>query len=121
MMPPTPMMGKLWPSAARNWLITRLLAASTGAPLRPRIDEQIASHLKYFADRLGGDDWLVGNTLSGADIMMSFVAEIAAMQGLAAELPTLIAYAQRLQARPAWRAALARGGPYAMTLPVAAD
>lgn len=88
-----------------------------GAPLQPRIDEQIASHLDFVDAALGDDDWLVGNTLSGADVMMSFVVEIAAMQGKAADRPRLLAYARRIQARPAWRAALARGGPYAFTLP----
>ena len=93
---------------------------TSAAPLAPRIDEQIASHLKYFDDALDGCDWLVGNALSGADIMMSFVAEIAAMQGLAADYPRVVAYAQRIQARPAWQAALERGGPYNLTLPAAA-
>ena len=87
-----------------------------GAPLQPRIDEQIASHLAYFDACLGDNDWLVGNRLSGADVMMSFVAEIAA-RGAGAHFPRLIAYASRIQARPAWRAALARGGPYSFTLP----
>ena len=92
---------------------------AAGAPLSPRIDEQIGSHLSFFSDALGDHDWLVGNALSGADIMMSFVAEIAAMQGLAADFPRLLAYAQRIQARPAWQRALERGGPYSFTLPQA--
>jgi glutathione S-transferase len=87
------------------------------APLQPRIDDQIASHLDFVDAALGDNDWLVGNALSGADIMMSFVAEIAAMQGTAADRPRLLAYVRRIQARPSWRAALARGGPYAFTLP----
>ncbi len=48
---------------------------------------------------------------------MSFVAEIAVTGGAAANFPRLLAYTQRIQARPAWRAALARGGPYRFTLP----
>ena len=87
------------------------------APLNPRIDEQIGSHLHFFSQALGDNDWLVGNALSGADIMMSFVAEIATMQGAAAHFPNIAAYAHRIQARPAWQAALNRGGPYNFTLP----
>ena len=97
-------------------LYTGRLGAAA-APLAPRIDEQIAGHLAYFDDCLGEHDWLVGDSLSGADVMMSFVAEIAAMEGLAADHPRLLAYVRRIQARPAWRAALARGGPYRFTLP----
>ncbi len=91
------------------------------APLQPRIDEQIGSHLKFFADSLGDADWLVGNSLSGADIMMSFIAEAASMGAAKGLFPTLEAYARRLQARPAWQAALTRGGPYAYTLPPVAQ
>lgn len=86
------------------------------APLAPRIDEQVASHLDYFDAALGDGDWLVGNALSGADVMMSFVAEIAATRGPAERYPRIVAYARRIQARPAWQAAVARGGPYALTL-----
>ena len=88
-----------------------------GAPLKPRIDEQVGSHLHYFSESLGDNDWLVGNALSGADIMMSFVAEIAVAQGAAAHFPKLEAYVRRFQSRPAWQAALNRGGPYSFTLP----
>ena len=91
---------------------------NAAAPLAPRIDEQVASHLAYFDAELGDSDWLVGNSLSGADIMMSFIAELAAMRGPIADYPRLLAYARRIQARPAWRAALARGGPYALSLPL---
>ena len=97
-------------------LYTERLGAAA-APLAPRIDEQIMSHLAFFDAELGDNDWLVGNALSGADIMMSFIAELTAVRGPAAEFPRLVAYARRIQARPAWQAALARGGPYAFTLP----
>ena len=91
--------------------------AGAAAPIMPRIQEQIGAHVAFMASELGGNDWLVANTLSGADIMMSFVAEIAVAQGLGATFPTLRAYVERLQARPQWQAALARGGvPYNFTL-----
>lgn len=82
------------------------------APLKPRIEEQIGSHIAYLSARLGGHDWLIDNTLSGADIMMSFIAEIAAVQGLGAHFPNVLAYAKRIQARPAWAAAAAKTEPY---------
>lgn len=99
-----------------------MLALYTGrlgdaaAPLKPRIDEQVESHLSFLDAELGDKDWLLGD-LTGADIMMSFIAEIAAVQGRAASYPRLLAYARRCQARPAWRTALEKGGPYAFTLP----
>lgn len=82
------------------------------APLAPRIQEQIGAHVAYFSAALGDNDWLIDNELSGADIMMSFIAEIAAAQGLGAHFPNVAAYAKRLQARSAWIAAAAKTEPY---------
>ncbi len=87
-----------------------------GAPLQPRIQEQIGSHIAYFSSQLGSNDWLIGNSLTGADIMMSFIAEIATAQGLGAHFPNVAAYAKRLQARPAWQAAAAKTEPYQFNL-----
>ena len=87
-----------------------------GAPLQPRIQEQIGSHVGYFSAQLGDHDWLVGNSLTGADVMMSFIAEIASAQGLGAHFPNILAYAKRIQARPAWQAAAAKTEPYQFKL-----
>jgi len=84
-----------------------------GAPLAPRIESEIANHLGFVEQSLQGRHWLVGETLSGADIMMSFVGEIAGARADRAIYPNLDAWVRRFQQRPAYRKALARGGPYA--------
>lgn len=101
-------------SAMTPFLLALYMArlGDAAAPLQPRIHEQIGAHVAYFSQRLGNDDWLVENTLSGADIMMSFIAEIASARGLGAHFPNVAAYAARLQARPAWIAAKAKTAPY---------
>jgi len=83
-----------------------------GAPLAPRIDSELANHLGFVDASLQGRDWLVGKDLTGADIQMSFVGEAA--RGLRAQYPNIDAWVKRFQARPAYRRALARGGPYAL-------
>ena len=83
-----------------------------GAPLAPRIDSELANHLGFVDRSLQGRDWLVGDSLSGADIQMSFVGEAA--RGLRASYPALDAWVKRFQQRPAYQRALARGGPYAL-------
>ena len=81
-----------------------------GAPLAPRIDSEIANHLGYVEQALKGRQWLIGDDLTGADIQMSFVGEAA--RGLRAAYPGIDAWVKRFQARPAYRRALQRGGPY---------
>ena len=83
-----------------------------GAPLAPRIDSEIANHLGYVNQALQGRQWLVGDELTGADIQMSFVGEAA--RGLRAAYPNIDAWVKRFQARPAYKKALERGGPYSM-------
>ena len=90
--------------------VSRLGAA--GAPLAPRIESELANHLGYVDRSLQGREWLVGDSLSGADIQMSFVGEAA--RGLRASYPNLDAWVRRFQQRPAYRRALERGGPYSM-------
>ena len=82
------------------------------APLGPRIDSELANHLGYVNRSLEGRDFLVGHSLTGADIQMSFVGEAA--RGLRASYPAMDAWVRRLQARPAYQRALVRGGPYAL-------
>jgi glutathione S-transferase len=84
-----------------------------GAPLAPRIESEIANHLGFVEQSLQGRHWLVGESLSGADIMMSFVGEVAGARADRAIYPNLDAWVRRFQQRPAYRKALARGGPYA--------
>ena len=96
-------------------LMLRLYTGRLGdaaAPLKPRIDSELANHLGYVNRSLEGRDYLLGNELTGADIQMSFVGEAA--RDLRSQYPALDAWVRRFQARPAYRRALERGGPYAL-------
>ncbi len=85
-----------------------------GAPLQPRINSEIINHLGYMNQSLEGKDWFVGNKLSGADFMLSFVADILQGRGMLDAFPNLKRFADNVQARPAWKKALEKGGPYTM-------
>ncbi len=85
-----------------------------GAPLRPRIDSELANHLGYLDGAVRGRQFLVGDALTGADVQMSFVAELAEQFGKRAAYPGMDAWIKRLHERPAYKAALERGGPYGM-------
>ncbi len=95
-----------------NMYVLRLKEA--GAPLHPRIKSEIANHLGYINGALKGRQFFVGATLTGADIAMSFVAEVARAQKTLADYPDFNAFLDRIHARPAWKAALEKGGPYAL-------
>ncbi|MEO5727318.1 MAG: glutathione S-transferase C-terminal domain-containing protein, partial [Byssovorax sp.] len=83
-----------------------------GAPLHPRIESEIQNHLAYIAGALGERAFLIGDDLTGADIQMSFVCEVARAFGKLAAYPNLSAYLDRLHGREAWKRALEKGGAY---------
>ncbi|QYJ06385.1 glutathione S-transferase family protein [Qipengyuania flava] len=82
------------------------------APLMPRVEEQFAAHVQFSEDNISDDLHFVGSDWSAADVMMSFPAEIAVMQGYAEKAPKLAAFVAAIHARPAWQRARERGGPY---------
>ena len=78
------------------------------------IEPQLKLHFDYLESELGKTTWFAGNELTAADVQMSFPIEAAdARAGLGASgRPKLAAFLQRIHARPAYQAALAKGGPY---------
>lgn len=83
-----------------------------GAVLMPRISQQLDSHFDFMESQLNATGHFIGDGLSAADFMLSFPAEIAAMQGRTATRPKLAAFVNMVHARPAWRRALEISGPY---------
>ena len=73
----------------------------------------IARNLDYMESEIAHDPWFAGGEFSAADIQMSFPLEAAAARGgLDARRPRLMDWLERIHARPAYRRALERGGPY---------
>lgn len=85
-----------------------------GGPLHGRIASEIDNHMSYVDQALAGRDYLLGQALTGADIQMSFVGEVARAFGLLPKYPNAEAWLDRLHGRPAYKAAIERGGPYAL-------
>ncbi len=83
-----------------------------GGPLQPRIEGEIANHLGYVDASLEGRPFLVGEDFTGADVQMSFIAEVAKAFGKIGDYPNMAGWLERLHARPAWERALERGGQY---------
>ncbi|MEM7302581.1 MAG: glutathione S-transferase [Pseudomonadota bacterium] len=83
-----------------------------GAPLHPRIQQQLTSHFDFMEQALRPSGHFVLDTLSAVDIMVSFPAEVAHLQGQTKHRPKLKAYVEMIQSRPAYKRALEKGGPY---------
>jgi glutathione S-transferase len=83
-------------------------------PLKQRVDVELDIHLSYIDQSLEGRDYLVGNAFSAADVQMSFIGELAAVRTDRSRFPNLETWVRRFQRRPAYQAAIRRGGPYAL-------
>jgi glutathione S-transferase len=81
-----------------------------GKPLQPRIDSETANHMGYLDSELEGRTWFVGHDLTGADIQLSFVAQVAIRFAGRDAYPNLTAFADRIEARQAYKRAIERSG-----------
>ncbi|BBB07901.1 glutathione S-transferase family protein [Sphingopyxis sp. EG6] len=101
--------------SAMTPILLRIYTARLGeaaAPLEPRINQQLDAHFSYMESRVGDSGHFIGDSLSAADIMLSFPAEIAIMQGMVPRYPKLAAFVNACHARPAWQRAREKGGAY---------
>jgi len=72
-------------------------------------------HVDYVESELARYPWFAGESFTAADIMMSFPLEAARSRaGISrATHPHIFQWVDKIHARPAYQAALAKGGPYA--------
>jgi glutathione S-transferase len=74
------------------------------------LDPSIARHLAFLADHLGKHAWFTGDAFTAADIQMSFAVEGAVARAGGEISPALTEWLGRIQARPAYRRAIEKGG-----------
>ena len=100
-------------------MLPLMLALYTGrlgdaaAPLQPRITSELDNYFSYMNSLVEKGGYLMGKEFSAADIENSFVLEAGKVRGFLANYPNLLDLLARLQARPAYKAALEKGGTYA--------
>jgi glutathione S-transferase len=101
-------------SAKLNFMIKPVARGIANQVLGSFVMPNIRRQLAFMEDELAAREWFAGAEFSAADVMMSFPLEAAAQRGgLDASQPKLSAFLERIHARPAYRRALERGGPYA--------
>ena len=77
------------------------------------LDQNIKRNLDFMEMSLGQSNWFCGDQLTAADIQMSFAVEAAMVRSiLPNEYPNLQAFLEKMRARPAYKSALEKGGPY---------
>jgi glutathione S-transferase len=110
-----------WMHFAEGTLMLHLVArmylgrvADGAHPVRTRVDGMVGDELDLVERELAGSEYLAGEQFTAADIQMMFPLEFAAFYELIADRhPRTRAYVARMQARPAYRRAIDKGGPYA--------
>ena len=97
-------------------LVARLYLSRVGEPAKPlqtRVEGMLGAELDIVEAELGRSAHLAGSEFSAADVQMMFPIEFAAFASLVAERhPRLRDYIKRMQARPAYRRAVEKGGAY---------
>ena len=104
--------GSLMPPLLILLVVNRIpvMGKATAKRIQPMID----LHLDYLESELAERPWFAGDEMTAADIMMSFPLEAACNRaGLDSSRPHIMAWLDKIHARPAYQAALEKGGPYA--------
>ncbi|WP_348755258.1 glutathione S-transferase [uncultured Aquincola sp.] len=77
------------------------------------VDPNLQRLLAFMDNELAGRPWFAGEQFTAADVQMSFPLEAAAARGgLDTRYPNLTTWLARVHARPAYKRALDKGGPY---------
>ncbi len=95
-------------------LMRPLVRAVAGRAKAGFVDPQLKLHMDFWEGELATTGWFAGPAFSAADAMMSFPLETAASRAALTDgRPRCADWLGRIHARPAYRRALERGGPYA--------
>jgi len=89
--------------------IAKTIANTVGSRF---IDPNLTTHLAFLADHLGKHTWFAGDDFTAADVQMSYPVEGAVARAGNVISPKLTEWLARIQARPAYRRAIERGGDH---------
>ncbi len=79
------------------------------------LNESIRRNLEFLESTLSGSAWFTGSEMTAADVQMSFAVEAAAVRtDLGSGFPALAGFLDTIRSRPAYQAALEKGGPYTL-------
>jgi glutathione S-transferase len=101
------------PESPMPFFVKPIARGISNKVLAAMVDPNLKRQLDFMESELGKTEWFAGSEFSAADIQMSFPVEASAQRaGLDASRPKLMAFLKKIHARPAYKKALERGGPY---------
>jgi glutathione S-transferase len=101
------------PRQPMPFVVRPVVRAVSERVLKSFVDPQLRAHRDFMEAELGKSPWFAGKAFTAADIQMSFAVEASAARGgLDQRYPKLADWLERIHARPAYRRALEKGGPY---------
>lgn len=104
--------GKL-PEQPMPFFVRPIVRAISGKVREALVEPQLRTQQAFMESELEKSTWFAGKVFTAADIQMSFVVEASAARGgLDKDRPKLMAWLARIHARPAYKRALEKGGPY---------
>ncbi len=83
-----------------------------GKPLEPRISSEIENHFGYLNNEIGSHEFFVGDSLTAADINLSFPIQVARLLYGLDKFPNLARFLDRMHGRPAYKRGIEKGGAY---------
>jgi glutathione S-transferase len=96
-------------------LLRPLVRKVSNQVLTAFVNPQLKQHMAFWENQLGNSEWFAGDEFTAADIQMSFPLEAASARASLGEgHPKAMAFLERIHARPAYKRALEKGGPYAV-------
>ena len=100
-------------NARMPFFVKPIAKGITGKVRTGYLDANVARNLDFMEHTLGESKWFCGDRLTAADVQMSFALEAAEVRtNLSADYPHLAGFLQAVRNRPAYKAALDRGGHY---------
>jgi len=88
-----------------------LVRSKSDAPaMHGYADVEIKLQLDYLSEQLGDNDYLMGSEIQGPDFGLGSPLSLAKNLGLLGHYPALVAYLERMQARPAFKSAMEKAG-----------
>jgi glutathione S-transferase len=104
--------GSMMPPLFALLVVNRL--GLLGRPAKGTVQGMLDQHLDWLETELAIRAHFAGADFTAADIMMSFPLEASTSRGgLDGSRPNLMNWLERMHGRPAYKAALSHGGPYA--------